>query len=204
MTNATPLLIGSLCVGLLLGGCASRGGGAGSGGDEPEYGGGIQTRAIRSAPPAKQASNLSVPLSAQNTPEAIAARERAASAPSPITPRPVAPGTSAARPTARPVPAARAAPAAVASANTSVSAEFESALAANNPHQKNPALQKGLKLNVRRDASLHARPSLSGEAVQAPGGQVVLGAQMYNADGYWWYVTAGQESGWLLQSDLLP
>lgn len=52
------------------------------------------------------------------------------------------------------------------------------------------------------NASLRARPSASSEGAPAPATDLELGPQIYNADGYWWYVTAGKESGWLLQADI--
>lgn len=53
------------------------------------------------------------------------------------------------------------------------------------------------------NASLRARPSASSEGTPiAPATELELGPQIYNADGYWWYVTAGKDSGWLLQADI--
>lgn len=160
----------------LVGGCASKGGDSASGGGEPEYTG-IQTRAIRAAPATQQAKNESRPLSELNTPAAIAAREAAPSTPPPRT---VVPAAPVARTAAAPAMAPVAAPA----------------------HQQIPVLRKGAKVRAYGNASLRARPSASSEGTPAPATDLELGPQIYNADGYWWYVTAGKESGWLLQADI--
>ncbi len=167
----------------LASGCASVGGASATeaGGGEPEYTG-IQTKAIRAAPASQQARNESRPLSELNTPAAIAARESAPSTPPP--PRRVAPAAM----------AARAAP-----AMTSASAVAPAAAPA---HQQIAALQKGAKVRAYGNASLRARPSASSEGTPTPATELELGPQIYNADGYWWYVTAGKESGWLLQADI--
>lgn len=65
------------------------------------------------------------------------------------------------------------------------------------------AFQKGAKIKIRDGAVLYARPSLGSDTAPALNtAPVELGAQIYNVDGYWWYVTAGNESGWLLQTDI--
>lgn len=175
----------------LLTACAGRGGA--TAGAEPEYSG-IQTSSIQAAPQTQAARNDSRPLSELNTPDAIAARESAAGS------RRSAPPSAAAKSAAAPAVtvAAKAVP-------NSVAAAVDAALAANDPHQKNASLQKGSKVRVRSDASLRARPNASSEGVPVGAAvQVELGPKIYNAGGYWWYVTAGKESGWILQSDLLP
>ena len=181
MTRTILLPITSLGA-LLLAACAAPGGASSAGGSVAESsvsGGGIQTSSIRAAPAARQAANESRPLSELDTPEAIAAREAAArSAP----PRPAA---------------AVAAPAAAAPSATAATEAAPSA------HQQNTALQKGATVRARSGALLHARPSVSGDTVPAPAAaDLVLGPQIYNAGGYWWYVTAGKDAGWLLQSDI--
>ncbi len=179
----------SLTAVLCLPACASRGGDvfAGSAEAQPEYGGGIQTRAIRAAPAARSAQNESRPLSELNTPDAIAAREAAA------------------RNTGgRPVAAAGSG-----SQSASATAATEAVLAAStgkgNSHSRAPALQKGGKVRVRNGAALHSRPNASSEKLLAINieGELELGPQVYNADGYWWYVQVGKETGWLLQTDIL-
>ncbi len=173
----------------LLAGCASSGGGdrsAAAEAVEPPTSG-IQTRAIRAAPEAREAQNDSRPLSELNTPEAIAARE-AASAGSPPMPQ------ASAAPVMRPAPPITAPPG-VAPAATA---------AASPAHQKIDSLQKGAKVRVRAGAGLHARPNAASDSTPAPAGiEMELGAQIYNAGGYWWYVTGGKDSGWLLQTDIL-
>lgn len=167
---------------VLAAGCANPGGGGRAASGESPYGaGGIQTSAIQAAPAAKQAANESRPLSELNTPEAVAAREAAAQ----NEPR-------------------KAAPAVVAKKNAPVSATAatEQVLATPDAHQQLPTLQKGSKVQLRANAALHARPSLGGENVPAVATEFELGPQIYNAAGYWWYVTAGKESGWLLQTDI--
>lgn len=178
--NGRWLLAASLA---LSAGCANQGGGGGSStSSESSYGGGgIQTSAIYAAPAAKQAANESRPLSELNTPEAVAAREAAA------------------RNEPRKAPAA-----AIAKKNAPVSATAatEQVLATPDADQQLPTLQKGSKVQVRANAALHARPSLGGDSVPAIATEFELGPQIYNAGGYWWYVTAGKESGWLLQTDI--
>ena len=175
----------------LLAACAGRG--AATAGGEPEYSG-IQTSSMQTAPKSQAARNDSRPLSELNTPDAIAARESAARNSRSAPPLVVAKKA-----------ALVVATAAVSAAPHSVAAAVDAALAANNPHQKNASLQKGSTVRVRSDASLRARPNASSESVPVgAAAQVELGPQIYNAGGYWWYVTAGKESGWILQSDLLP
>jgi hypothetical protein len=161
--------------------CASGGvplfsGGEGASGASS---GGIQTRAIGSAPATREAQNDSLPLSALNTPEAIAAREAAERSKTTTTPKPT---TSA--PAAKPVaPPTGAVPAAAAAA------------------PKLPA--QGSKVRLRAGAALYLRPSSSSEKGPAlTVSEVELGTQIYNADGYWWYVQSGAESGWLSQTDI--
>ncbi|MDO9451863.1 MAG: hypothetical protein Q7J29_03290 [Stagnimonas sp.] len=168
----------------LVGGCASGGGQSAtqSAGGESEYTG-IQTRAIRAAPASQQARNESKPLSELNTPAAVAAREAAPRSPPP---RQAAPA---------PAPAVAVAVAAAA-APTPTSASAPA-------HQQIEVLQKGAKVRAYGNASLRARPSTKSDgAPVAPNIDLELGPQIYNADGYWWYVTAGKESGWLLQADI--
>lgn len=179
--NGLWLLAASLA---LTAGCANLGGG-GSASSESSYGGGgIQTSAIYAAPAAKQAPNESRPLSELNTPEAVAAREAAARK----EPR-QAPAATAAQ---KPVPAS-------AAVTTTTSGQVQ---AATDAHQQIVTLQKGSKVRVRSAAALHARPSPGGDSAPAVATEFELGPQIYNAAGYWWYVTAGKESGWLLQTDI--
>ena len=172
--NGSWLLMASL---VLASGCARRGSGPEVA--ESAYGGGgIQTSAIRAAPAAKQAANESRPLSELDTPEAIAARETAT------------------RNDPHKVAVIATAP------KNSATAGTEKAPAAADAHQQMTTLQKGARMRVRSGALLHARPSLSGDSVPAVAAEFELGPQIYNAGGYWWYVTAGKESGWLLQTDI--
>ena len=174
---------------LLVLGCGSRGP-VSAGGGEAEARSGIQTRSIRSAPAAERARNESKPLSELNTPDAIAAREAAARSAGP-----------AARSTTARAPVATSAPLAP---DVSGVAEAEALLAAPDPHQKVEAFQTGARVTVRSGAKLYARPSASSEVAPLTGSsEVELGTQIYNASGYWYYVGAGKESGWLLQSDIL-
>lgn len=174
----------------MLAACASLGsGGAASeaGGDTAAAGEGIRTTAIRTAPAARQAANPSRPLSELNTPEAIAAREtlsrtrpRSIPAATPTTPQIIATRSPA-------IVARQPAPAATAPLPKAV-------------------LQKGSKVRARNGAVLRERPAANGAAITTPAlrGELELGAQIYNAAGYWWYVTSGQDAGWLLQTDILP
>jgi hypothetical protein len=184
----------SLAAVMALSACANRGGssdggGYGSGGGgEPQYGG-IQTKAIGSAPASREASTESRPLSELDTPDAIAAREyakenRLSSKPAPASGR-----------------SAAAAPAVSATAETQ--AALAAAAGGGNAH-RGAGLQKGSRVRVRAGAPLYARPSIAAEKLAAaPGEQVELGTQMYNADGYWWYVGQGKDGGWLSQTDIL-
>lgn len=184
-------LVTLACAVLLIAGCANRGGSADSAAASRDEGS-IQTSGIRSASATKSARNESRPLSELNTPEAIAAREAAARS----TPRPPMPRdtefSQAEPPRAMP--------------ETSVTAETETALANSDPHKQVASLQKGGKVRMRSGATLRSRPSASSERVElaAPASELLLGPQVYNADGYWWYVTAGKDTGWASQVDLLP
>lgn len=178
--NTQLMMIGlGLAASLSLGACASRGAAAASKGDAEDRG--IQSRAIRTAPAARPARNESRPLSALNTPEAIAAREaaaRRARAPAGSTAESSAPGLAA----------------------------FLAA-AADNPAQQvqsgASALQKGSRVRVNDGATLRARPNAAGETVTLmQGGELELGPSVYNAGGTWWYVAVGNDSGWLLQTDI--
>ena len=184
MSSTRISLIGAAAL-LLLGACASPGPGRSQVVDDgvPEYGGGIQTRSIGAAPATREAVNESKPLSELNTPEAIAAREQAARS---------APRRAAAVAARPPVTAAN-----------SETAAAEALLASADPHKQNAALQKGAKVRARSGASLRSRPSDTSEIIPLPANvQIELGPQVYNAAGYWWYATAGKETGWLLQADI--
>lgn len=182
------ILIGSA---LLLAGCAGRAGRTDSATAASGDTGGIQTSGIRSAAATKSARNESRPLSELNTPEAIAAREAAARS----TPRPSMPRDTESA-LAQPAPAV---------VETSVTAETEAALASGDPHKQVASLQKGGKAQMRSGATLRSRPSASSErvALAAPASELLLGPQVYNADGYWWYVTVGKDTGWVSQTDLV-
>ncbi len=157
---------------------------------------GIQTRSIASAPASRGAANDSKPLSELNTPDAIAAREAAARA-APAAPRLPTAATAAAVLTAR-----GAAPAVAANARPAA-APVATASAALDAHAKVEGLQKGAKVRVRSAALLRPRPNDVGDALRLPDGtEVELGAPIYNAGGYWFYATAGKDSGWLSQSDI--
>lgn len=208
MSRHRILPSGFLLAGFLasaLSACAGVGSKSTGGGGEPtEEASGIQTRAIRSAPAAQQARNESKPLSELDTPEAIAARElakssglstqAAASSAAPATSASSAARSAAAKPPAGSAAAvARAAPAGAAGNGGAVSARPASS-----------ALQKGAKVRLRSGAALAARPSAGSESAPAVASQFELGAQIYNAGGYWWYVSSGQEAGWVLQTDIQP
>jgi len=184
----------SFAAALLLSACASTGGGdsSPSGGESVESGGGgIQTRAIRSAPATQQTRNESRPLSELNTPEAVAAREEAKrNGLATATGAPVARGSSPARPAANGPAATTARPAA---APTAVAARAPPA-----------ALAKGMKVRLRGGTALGARPSIGSDSTPAVASEFELGPQIYNAGGYWWYVSNGKEAGWVLQTDLQP
>lgn len=188
MTRQIPLtLVGAA---LLLAGCASRGTGAVAGDEAAPDAGGIQTSGIRSAAAATRASNDSRPLSELNTPDAIAAREAEA--------------RNAPRGAAAPAAAISQAAAAPEAAGLGATAETEALMATSDPHRQNASLLKGGTVRIRSGATLRSRPSQSSERVEsaALGAEWLLGAQVYNADGYWWYVSAGKETGWLLQTDV--
>ena len=64
-------------------------------------------------------------------------------------------------------------------------------------------LQKGDKVQVKSGTLLYAQPNKASQtAAITQDAELELGPQMYNAGGNWWYVTAGKESGWLLQADI--
>lgn len=160
---------------LLQSGCAALGGVGSAGSAGPQYEG-IKTRAIGSAPATQPANNPSRPLSQQNTPSAVAAREAAArrsrelSATATVTPTAANPGPGISL--------------------------------ATSPSQSQ-TLQKGSKVRVRSGTALHAQPNMASQtAAITQDAELELGPQIYNAGGYWWYVTAGKESGWLLQADI--
>lgn len=157
---------------------------------EPEGGGeegGIQSRAIRAAPSTQAPQNDSKPLSALNTPEAIAAREAAAR-------RARAPAPAAAPASAAAVSAPAASTPVIATATTTTTGTVPAPAG---------ALQKGSQVAVRGGTALYARPSTASEKLPlAQDMTLELGAQVYNAGGYWWFVTVGADTGWLLQSDI--
>lgn len=166
-------LLLSVSVLMLQSGCASVGG-QNAASAEPQHGG-IRTRAIGAAPATQPANNPSRPLSQQNTPTAAAAREAAAHSESEsLTANPELAAVSATA--ARPTPAVP-------------------------PQSK--ALQKGDKVQVKSGTALYGQPNKASQTVAvAQDAELVLGPQIYNVGGYWWYVTAGKESGWLLQTDI--
>ena len=182
-------LIVCLATAVLLSACASsnKAGGASATPRSDAEEGGIQTQAIRTAPAARPAVNHSRPLSQLNTPDAIASREAAARR---------------ARAAAPPAPAK-----VVEKSSVPGFAAFIAAAAANPAPQIQPSaagtLQKGSKVHVRSGASLHARPSADSETTAiAQNAELELGQQLSNAGGSWWYIAAGNDSGWLLQSDI--
>ena len=183
MIGNIPLLAMGFCSAIFLCSCASGPGRSLVVDDGvPEYAGGIQTRSIGAAPASREAANESRPLSELNTPEAIAAREQAARSAPRATPAPRRPAVT---------------------AETSETAAAEALLASADPHKQNAALQKGSKVRARSGASLRSRPSDTSEIIAIPPNvQIELGPQVYNAAGYWWYATAGKETGWLLQADI--
>lgn len=175
--------------------------------------GAIQTAAIGQAPAAEPPSFGSKPLSELNTPDAIAAREAQArlggsavpppSFPAypdyPAEPPPPLPDFGTPPPpelayTPPPPPVAPRAP--VASI-----APGEPAAA----HAQVSAFSKGAKVSARPGAALRLRPNSASEAIQSLllDTPVVLDSRVYNAEGYWWYVTSGADDGWVAQSDLL-
>lgn len=202
-TIAARLLLG-FCAGALLSGCSS-----GPFRKEPSSeSGSIHTAAIGKAPPAEPPSFGSKPLSELNTPDAIAAREAQARLAGNLPP-PSFPAFQSAPPTPPPLAAApQAAPAyspppppAPAYTPPASSASGEPAAA----HAQVSAFSKGAKVSARPGAALRLRPNSASEAIQSllldvP---VVLDSRVYNAEGYWWYVIAGADDGWVAQSDLL-
>lgn len=158
---------------VLLPGCASNSPQSGGRSEQPAYGEGIQTRSIRIAPATQQMQNTSRPLSELNTPEAIASREALARHQATTT---------------------------LATADGSSSSVPMKPVAA---HQSLAGVQKGATASINSVAKLYAQPKLDSDSVAAGVATVTLGPSIYNAAGYWWYVTAGKESGWLLQSDML-
>jgi len=204
VSSTTPRLAGAALAAatLLLGACATPGGGSPSSEGDFGYGGGIQTRSMDAAPQAREAQNESKPLSELNTPEAIAARELAAqSAP------PAARTTTGKSAASRATPVRPAAPPPPVSPENSEVAAAEALLESANPHKPKPGLQKGMKVRARSGATLRSRPSDTAEILQSiaiEGKDLELGVQVYNAAGYWWYVTVGKETGWLLQADVVP
>lgn len=180
----------SFAAALLLSACATTGGGDSSpfAGESVESGGGgIQTRAIRSAPATQQARNESRPLSELNTPAAIAAREDAKRN-----------GLATASPSTRPAPAPAARPAAAAPRPLGAPAVASPAAAGPPP----AAWAKGMKVRLRSGTALGARPSIGSDSTPAVASEFELGPQIYNAGGYWWYVSNGKEAGWVLQTDI--
>lgn len=176
----SPLLVSLAAISLMTA-CARSGGVVA----ETEQRG-IQTASIRGAPQAREAQNASLPLSELNTPEAIAAREATQRSSGSL----VASSPSTAY---RP-----------AETTDSSTEEAEKLLLKADPHKKIDGLQKGSKVRVRPGALLRTRPSGTSEMMQSVPlpAELELGAQVYNAAGYWWYVVVGKESGWLLQSDI--
>jgi len=186
--SCRSLHLPSLAAALLLSACATTGESTPAAGSESveSSGGGIQTRAIRSAPATQQTRNESRPLSELNTPEAIAAREEAkrnglaTTLPSTRAALPARPAAGAAAPRPLAAPAVAAAPPA------------------------KTALQKGMKVRLRSGTTLGARPSVGADSAPAVASEFELGPQIYNAGGYWWYVGNGKEAGWVLQTDIQP
>lgn len=169
------LLLLTALAGLALAGCSPRQGY--TRGSEPESGG-IQTRAYKQAPVTQAPAVSSKPLSETNTPDAVAARQAQARAAGVDLPGAGFGQAFRAGPT-RGEPAA--------------------------PHAQVAGFEKGRKVFVRAGAALRSRPNSGSDAIQSLvlDDQVVLDGRVYNAEGYWWYVTAGAEDGWLSQADLL-
>ncbi|MDP3859819.1 MAG: SH3 domain-containing protein [Stagnimonas sp.] len=177
------LLLLTAVAGLTLAACAPRSGYTRGGAAES---GGIQTRAYDQAPATQAPTVSSKPLSETNSPDAIAARQAQA------------------RASGQPLPrSGYAAPAAPAAAATAAAATTAGEPAA--PHAQVAAFEKGRKAAVRPGAALRSRPSSGSDAIQSllMEAQVTLDSRVYNAEGYWWYVLAGAEDGWIAQSDLL-
>ena len=185
------LLLLTAVAGLTLAACSPRAGYTRGGAAES---GGIQTRAYDQAPATQAPSVNSKPLSETNSPDAIAARQAQARASG----QPV-PG-SGYRPPAASAPAATATAAATTTATTATTAGEPAA-----PHAQVTAFEKGRKAAVRPGAALRSRPSSGSDAILSlvMEAQVTLDSRVYNAEGYWWYVLAGAEDGWIAQSDLL-
>lgn len=180
-------LLFSVAVLMLQSGCASTGSRQDAVSAEPQYEG-IRTRPINAAPATQPANNTSRPLSQQNTPTAVAAREAAAR-----NNRVVAPVKT---PASAPVP--------VNSANPGLAAFLAAAAnAAPVTPPQSKAFQTGAKVQVKSGTALYAQPNKASQTTAiAQSAELELGPQMYNAGGHWWYVTAGKESGWLLQADI--
>ena len=180
-------LLYSITVLMLQGGCASVGSGRDTASMEPSYEG-IRTRPFSAAPATQPANNTSRPLSQQNTPTAVAARESAARSNRATAPaKVVAP-----------------APASASSANPGLAAFLAAAAnAALKTPPQSKTLQKGAKVQLKSGTALYAQPNKASQtAAITQNAELELGSQMYNAGGYWWYVTVGKESGWLLQTDI--
>lgn len=178
-----PLRLAALTLLALLSACANPAVLL-KGGDSSE-GGGITTTAAGRAQPTQIANNDSLPLSAQNTPDAIAARD--ANARAGIT-APAAPATNI---------HASAQPAAMRAASPS---------GGDAAHEKIASFVKGAKVQVRGGAALYERPATGSATVLSvpTTSPVELGVQIYNAGGYWYYVAVGKDTGWVSQADLLP
>jgi hypothetical protein len=178
-----PILFLAVVLSAPLAGCGGGMPVLAGGGAMPDEG--IQTRSMRAAPATQRMENDSRPMSEWNTSEAIAARQAEQA---PAAGRPAMP--------ARTMPPS-------AMAESSAVAETEALLATSDPHQKVESFQKGAQVMVRPGTKLYARPSLSSEVAPLTGTLAVeLGTQIYNANGYWYYISAGKESGWLSQSDI--
>lgn len=215
-----PTLIRSLplTATLLLAACASAPGLA----PQTETGG-IHTVGLNQAPRTEPEHNDSLPLSAMNTPDAIAARLSQPPAPPPPAPaaRPAKPIelvlAPAAKPAARVKPAPVAKPAPVIEptpvakpahivAAAPVVAAAPAAVPPPPAAAKPVELVKGASVAVREGAVLRARPQASAvplASIQLKG-QVLLDGRLRNPEGDWWYVRAGKETGWLAQGDLRP
>jgi hypothetical protein len=204
-TTAARLLLG-FCAGALLSSCSS----GPLRKEASRESSSIHTAAIGQAPPAEPPSFGSKPLSELNTPDAIAAREAQArlggSAPLapayPAYPAAPTPPPPALPPASAPVIApAYAPPPPPPPPPPVVSARGEPAAT----HAQVGAFSKGVKVSARPGSALRLRPSSSSEAIQSLllDSPVVLDSRVYNAEGYWWYVSAGADDGWVAQSDLL-
>ena len=154
-------------------------------GEQVEEGSAIHTAGIGEAPHTQASSERSMPLSSTNTPDAIAAKIAAARA---VPPPPPNPAYVAAHPNA---PAAARAPysPSLAAAPAAVAAVYTS----------------GASVAVRDGAVLRSRPNTSSDSVQSLvlNNQVKLVSHVYNAGGHWWFVEAGKETGWMLQTDFV-